>query len=117
MSLPWFSRHGDHPISSSLFSVGSSLQLGVGLYGSVSCDLPQDVVRDALVLSVGQRNFGGVSKDNFARGEPPVHNWPLISVGPPSGSEDLVALLQLISLFFKIPMSLFFLRTCGMVRM
>jgi len=35
VSLPWFGGHGDHSISSSLFSVGNSLQLGLCLYGSV----------------------------------------------------------------------------------
>ena len=60
------------------------------MYGSVPCDLPQDVVRDALALSVGPRNFAGASEDNVAGGST-MHNWPLISVGPPSGSENLVA--------------------------
>jgi len=48
--------------------VGSSLQLGVGLYGGILCDLPQDVVRDALALSVGSRNSGGGSEDNVVGG-------------------------------------------------
>ena len=48
--------------------MGSSFQLGVGLYGSAPCDLPQDVVRDALAPSVGSRNFADDSEDNVAGG-------------------------------------------------
>jgi len=113
-SLPWFRGNGDHPISTSLFSVGSSLQLWVGLYGSVPCDLPHDVVRDALALSVGLWNFAGVSEDNVAGGST-VHNWPLISVGSPSGSEDLVAPLVVDFSLLQNFNETFSVRMCGMV--
>ena len=51
------------------------------LYGSVPCDLPLEVVRDALALSVGSRNFASFSEDNVAEWVPFMQDRPLISVG------------------------------------
>ena len=50
-----------------------SVDLGLGVFGGVPCDLLREVVRDALAMSLGSRSstsFSGVSDDS----EHPAHD-------------------------------------------
>ena len=57
-----------------------SIDLGLSVFGSVPCDLPREVVWDALAMSLGSRSsasFSGVG-DNYCKHL--VHDWPLVSI-------------------------------------
>ena len=69
---------------SPLFLMGNhsshSIDLGLSVFGSVPCDLPREVVWDALAMSLGSRSsasFSGVVNNSC---EHPVHEWPLASI-------------------------------------
>lgn len=108
-SLPWFDELLHQPpslvVNSSpyLFSMGNhsshSVELGLGVFGSVPCDFPREVVRDALAMNLGLCNnasYSGVSVNNC---EHSVHDWLLLLVAQ-SNAEDVLQLL--IFLFFRI---------------
>ena len=52
-----------------IFSVGSqyslSIDLDLGIYGSVPCDLPREVVWDTLAVNLGTRCGATVSRQGF----------------------------------------------------
>ena len=59
-------------------------ELGLGVFGSVPCDFPGEVVRDALVINFGPRSsasFSGVSVGVCVNHcELSAHDWPLLFV-------------------------------------
>ena len=67
-----------------LFPMGNhsshSVDLCLGVFGSVPCDLPREVIRDSLAMSLESRtnaSFSGVGVNNY---EHSVYDWPLVSV-------------------------------------
>lgn len=88
-SLPWLSEETDQPSplkvcsSSSLFSLGNQSLLsvhnwGLDLCGSVPCELPREVVCDALALSVGSCRIAPSGLRDYRTDNHQVHEWPLL---------------------------------------
>ena len=81
-SYSWFNDLIDQPtapmVNPPLFSVGGhsshSADLGLGVLGDVPCDLPREVVRDALAMSLGARTSASFSGVVDNRCEHPVHH-------------------------------------------
>lgn len=66
-----------------------STYLGLGVLGGVPCDLPREVVRDALAMSLGARSSASFSGMVDNRCERPVHHdWPLVSIAQ-TNAEDV----------------------------
>jgi len=81
---------------SSLFSMGNHTSLsphnwGLDLCGSVPCDLPREVVRDAIAMSVSSRNNAPTSRFRDTTQELVGHEWPLVPMGSCSRVDDSVA--------------------------
>jgi len=101
MSLPWLFEEKDQSPSlvvnapSSLFSMGNQSSLlahnwGLDLCGGVTCDLPQEVVRDAIVMSVSSCNYALASKFRDKTQELAEHEWLLVPIGSCSGVNDMI---------------------------
>ena len=101
-SLPWLFEEKDQATSllvnapSSVFSMGNHASLspyswGLDLCGSVPCDLPREVVRDAIAMSVSSRNNAPNSKFRDTPQELVGHEWPVVPMGSCSRVDDSVA--------------------------
>jgi len=80
---------------SSMFSMGNHTSLsphnwGLDLCGGVPCDLPREVVRDAIAMSVSSRNNAPTSRVRDTTQEYARHEWPLVPMGSCSRVDDLV---------------------------
>jgi len=85
-------------VNPAILSVGSQYSLPVdldlGVYGSVACDLPREVVRDALAVNLGARCGASVSGQGLNLFEHSENVWPLVSVAQ-SNDEDVVTPLAI----------------------
>jgi len=88
ITLPWLNNLLEQPsslvVNPPLLSMEDRgfhpVNLGVGVYGSVPCDLPREVVRDALAISLGSRSSAsssGVGLNECVHSE---NVWPIVSV-------------------------------------
>jgi len=113
-SLPWLFEEKDQAPSlvvnapSSLFSMGnhtspSPHNWGLDLYGGVPCDLHQEVVRDAIAMSVSSRNNAPTSKFWETTRELAGHEWPLVPMCKCSGVDDSVRPLAINYCYFQGP--------------
>jgi len=80
-------------VNPAILSVGSQFSLPVdldlGVYGSVPCDLPREMVRDALPVNLGARCRATISGQGVNFFEHSENVWPLVSVAQ-SNDEDVV---------------------------
>lgn len=82
-SYPWFNEVIDQPnapvVNPPPFYVGNhsshSVDLGLGVFGSVPCDLPREVVLDALIMSLRSRSGTSFSRVGVNNCEHSVHDW------------------------------------------
>jgi len=73
------------------------------LCGGVPCDLPREVVRDAIAMSVSSRNNAPTSRFHDTTQELAGHEWPLVPMGSCSGVDDSVAPLAVDYFCFQGP--------------
>lgn len=101
-SLPWLFEEKDQSRSCvvnapfSLFSMGNQTSLskhnwGLDLCGGVPCELPREVVRDAIAMTVSSRNNAPASRFWDTTDEFAGHEWPLVPMDSCTGVDDLVA--------------------------
>ena len=79
-----------------ILSVGSQyflpVDLELGIYGSVPCDLPREAVRDALAVNLGARCVATVSGQGLRLSEPSENVWPLVSAAQSNGEDEVAPL-------------------------
>ena len=80
---------------SSLFTIGNHTSFsphnwGLDVCGVVPCDLPREVVRDAIAMSVSSRNNAPTSRFRDTTQEHAGHEWPLVPMGSCSRVDDSV---------------------------
>jgi len=80
-------------VNPAILLVGSQysllVDLDLGVYGSIPCDLPREVVRDALAVNLGAWCGATVSRQCLNFFEHSENVWPLVSVDQ-SNDGDLV---------------------------
>jgi len=83
-------------VNPAILSVGSQYSLPadleLGVYGSVPCDLPREVVRDALAVNLGARCGATVSGQGLSVFEPSENVRPLVSATQANGEDDVTPL-------------------------
>ena len=86
-SLPWLNNLLDQPTSLVVNPPFLSIEhrdfqpvnLGLGVYGSVPCDLPKEVVRDALAISLGSQSSASFSGAGLNDCDHSKNVWPIVA--------------------------------------